>query len=73
LVWRIWVASKEVRYRGTTSNRICDAEQLRTTQALMQTLSLNLKSRYFVSRVCWRRDSDQNTVIEDAGLSTHCK
>lgn len=69
MLWRIWVVSKEVRYRDTTSCGVCDCRTAQKEKSPhFQILSANLKSWYFVSRVCWRRGREQNTVIQDLGL-----
>lgn len=69
MLWRIWVVSKEVRYRDTTSCGVCDCRTAQKEKSPhFQILSAHLKSWYFVSRVYWRRGRDQNTVIQDLGL-----
>lgn len=65
----LWVVSKEVRYRDTTSCGVCDCRTGQKEKSPhFQILSANLKSWYFVSRVYWRRGCDQNTVIRDLRL-----
>lgn len=69
MLWRIWVVSKEVRYRDTTSCGVCDCRTAQKEKSPhLQILSVNLKSWYFVSGVYWRRGRDQNTVTQDLGL-----
>lgn len=68
MFWRIWVVSKEVRYRNTTSCGVCDCRTARKeTNPHFQILSANLKSWCSVDRVYWSSGRDQNTVTQDLG------
>lgn len=69
MLWRIWVVSKEVRYRDTTSCGVCDCRTAwKETSPHFQILSASLKSWCSVSRVYQSSGRDQNTVTQDLGL-----
>lgn len=69
MLWRIWVVSKEVRYRDTTSCGVCDCRTAwKETSPHFQILTESLKSWCSVSRVYWSRGRDQNTVTQDLRL-----